>query len=381
MDDTRLEYSTVFVKREREREITNTNQYSTLVQWHAKRYVSRKVTFRMIGVQLVQDLCDCVVLSHRVDKFDPISVLLVAGPETGKSTISSNTAKVPIMAMVTGVGLRKWIKENPETHTIVLNDMSFLNGLGSRTVILLNSLLNQYMTDSSKAMTTAMPKETETTTPGRCINLIGCIPSQIFRKYRKSWKEDGFQSRLLLFNYDYPEKLTIEIKNGVDAGKMHNMRERAQTEVAVPDKAITVQCSDKIQSMVRELSDRRAELILKEKGIRLLSHYNSLIRSRTLLRIQSRKHLPAVVSMDDLDFLVQIDQHVNPYFSTNLGSEQRLVEGRLPSIDLEVNATFKWKKSEAEIARKRGGVLEAVSQAIKEAIGNAQNKDNKTTTA
>jgi hypothetical protein len=327
----------------------------------------------MIGVKLVQDLCDCIVLSHHVAKFDPVSVLLVAGPETGKSTISSNTTKVPIMAMVTGVGLRKWIKENPETHTIVLNDMSFLNGLGSRTVILLNSLLNQYMTDSSKPMTTAMPKETETTTPGRCLNIIGCIPSEIFRRYRKSWKEDGFQSRLLIFNYDYTEKLTIQIKNGVDSGLMHDMRKRAVDDITLPEKTVTVNCSDKIQDMVRELSDRRAKFILREKGIRLLSHYNSLVRSHTLLRIQGKK-LPAVVSMEDLEFLVRVDQHANPWISTNLGEEQILIDNNLPSLNFEIKATSKYIKDESE-KRKKKTVAEVVGEAVKEALGHGQAND------
>jgi len=269
----------------------------------------------MIGTQLIEELVQSVALSHCIKHHPRVSLLLLAAPESGKTTISTaaNCQHVCRIALISGRSILREIREHPKTEFILFNDLASIRALSPSASALLITLLNQ-LTQNERGIVGFAGKETEQIT--REVGIIGCIPFGIFADHRARWKEMGFVSRMIPFAYSYSPELIAEIKNSVDGGVHFSTTNPNAPMPRIAKKPVTVTVPKHITRSIRALADARSTS-LKQIGIRLLKNYHALIRAHALLQRRTD------VDESDLIFLRAVDSYVSITECRELQPERR----------------------------------------------------------
>lgn len=255
----------------------------------------------MIGTHLIEDLVQTVAISHRVRGLSRVSLLLLAKPESGKTTIAraAGCKHVSPIAVMSGRSILKEIDTNPQVEFLLFNDLTAIRAMSPTAVNLLIVLLNQ-LTQDERGKVGFAGKETEEIT--RPIGIIGCLPFKTFKDHRAKWTDLGFVSRMLPFAYAYDDELIAEIKDAVIA--------EAPKRTIVPrmprngSRDIAIAMSQTMKRHVRRIADAKA-ITLKQIGIRLLQNYLCLVKAHALL------HGRRDVTKADVDFLKAVDSYIS----------------------------------------------------------------------
>lgn len=252
----------------------------------------------LIGTSLVEDLVQTVALSHLVTGRDRIGLLLLAAPESGKTTIATAAECVHVkrVVVVTARSVMQMVEE-PGIEFLLFNDLAVVRSLSKSTTALLINTLNQVTQgetgEARFAGQTIYKLE-------RQLGIIACMPFKVFVDRRSHWRDMGFVSRMLPFAYEYDAELIVGIKDGIDKGKRF---EPSRLPAAIPA-ARSIAINSSQTRNIRAIADARA-VKLGQIGIRLLKNYHSLVRSHAL------RHGRKKVTNDDLDFLREVDKYVS----------------------------------------------------------------------
>ena len=260
----------------------------------------------MLGVKLIEELVQSVAISHLIKDGDRVSLLLLADPENGKTTVAASAKcdHVEFVSVITGRSILKAIKEKPSLEYLIFNDLSCIRALSQTASNLLIVLLNQITRGEkgSVAFAGGPPEQIE-----REIGIVGCLPMTIFSDHRSRWKEIGFVSRMLPFAYGYSETLIMEIKDSIDyrPAQRKNEYDKLSRRISKIKKIqIPIRIKSNHVSFVRKLADERASE-LGQMGIRLLKNYHTLVKAHALLF--QRK----IVNESDLRFLMDVDSFIS----------------------------------------------------------------------
>lgn len=256
----------------------------------------------MIGTRLVEELVQAVALSHRIKDQRRVSLLLLAAPESGKTTVTTaaHCPHVCQVAVISGLSVVKEVQENRATEFLLFNDLTAIRAMSNTASNLLIVLLNQF-TQAEKGKVAFAGKETAAI--ARPLGVIACLPFETFVDHRARWKELGFVSRMIPFAYSYSDDLIARIKDSIETGASRNGHGHPRMPKA-STRPVAIAMAPAYVRAVRHLADARARR-LKQLGIRLLQNYHSLIRAHALLK--RRKS----VTKDDLDFLRAVDNYVS----------------------------------------------------------------------
>lgn len=268
----------------------------------------------MIGTALVEDLVQTVALTHRIKGYSRVSLLLLAAPESGKTTITTaaHCQHVCRVGVITGRSVLRELKEHPKTEFLLFNDMTSIRALSDGAITLLITMLNQ-ITQDERGIVAFAGKEVEEIT--RPVGIIGCIPFRTFNDHRSKWRELGFVSRMVPFAYQYSDELVAEIKDSIDAG-LHGVNSKPRRKMPRASRGmVEIRCAPNFSREIRRVSDARAKQ-LGELGIRLLRNYHSLARAHALL------HNRRTVKRDDLTFLRDVDHFVSVSECSTLGERR-----------------------------------------------------------
>lgn len=257
----------------------------------------------MIGTQLAEHLAQSVALSHLIKGHRRCSLMMLAAPESGKTTITSAaTAKhVERVAVISGRSVLKAVNDKEEVEFLLFNDLSAIRAMSAPAVNLLVAILNQ-LTQDERGIVAFAGKEVEEIK--RPVGIIGCIPFQTFTDHRARWRELGFISRMIPFAYKYDDELVAEIKDSIDAGS-HGSKVRASHKMPKgAARQVVVTMSDAYTKELRRMADAKAHT-LGQLGIRLLQNYHVLIRAHALL------HGRRAVTKDDVAFIRAVNAYVS----------------------------------------------------------------------
>lgn len=252
-------------------------------------------------------------MTGRVKDIDPCSLLLIAAPESGKTSVvlERPCKQVEAFTDITGRGLHKILEKNgAEITHLIFNDlvaaMSHKQSVNRYLVSQINALTEEGITKI------ATPAGVEAFTWGKK-GVIASITLDLVKDARYWWNKVGFTSRMLPFCYFYPDELIIKIKDHIDNGTQprvnyqpHAKKELAKQELKSPPAPITVEYPATIVKDVRWIADVRSR-ILKEQGMRRLKQYHSLVQGHAALRAKGK----GKVEEEDLDFLKKIDRYVS----------------------------------------------------------------------
>lgn len=255
----------------------------------------------MIGTHLIEDLVQSVAVSHRVRGMPRVSLLLLAKPESGKTTIAraANCKHVTPVAVMSGLSILQEIETDPNVEFLLFNDLTAIRAMSPTAVNLLIVLLNQ-MTQNERGKVAFAGKEARSIK--RPIGIIGCLPFNTFKDHRAKWAGLGFVSRMLPFAYAYDAELIAEIKDHVTAEsqKRHTIAKMPR----IAKREVSIAISTAHRKNVRRLADAKAAE-LKQIGIRLLQNYLCLIKAHALL------HGRREVNKDDINFLREVDRYIS----------------------------------------------------------------------
>lgn len=257
----------------------------------------------MIGTTVIESLVQATALSHLIKGQKRVSLLLMAAPESGKTTIATAaTAKhICRVAVISGRSIIQQARDNPKIEFLLFNDLSSVRAMSASAVNLLVVILNQ-VTQDEPGIVAFAGKDVDVI--DRPLGVIGCIPFATFVDHRAKWKELGFISRMIPFAYQYPRTLVATIKDGIDSGHAKTNSVTARRMPTSGKRAVEIKMNAAFTRQVRNLADARA-LELKQLGIRLLQNYHCLIRAHALLNKRT------TVTKDDFDFLRAVDSHVS----------------------------------------------------------------------
>lgn len=254
-----------------------------------------------------------VALSHQVKNYRRCSLLMLASPESGKTTIATAAScpHVRAIAIMSGRSILREVNDHPAIEFLLFNDLTAIRALSPTAANLLVTMLNQLTQDERGAVAFAGQEVAEIKRPA---GIIGCLAFKTFTDHRARWKEMGFISRMIPFAYEYGDELIAEIKDSIDSGAH---KKHARPGAKMPKErhqSVYVSMNAEYSRAVRRLSDARAKQ-LGQLGIRLLQSYHALVRAHAILMKR------AEVNADDMRFLRAVDAYVSIQKCTPLISQ------------------------------------------------------------
>lgn len=260
----------------------------------------------MIGTELLRELIETIILTGRVRDCDPCSLLLVAAPESGKTSVVLERPCKAIEAFtdLTGRGIHMILAEKRDITHIVINDLvavlSHKQSVNRYTISQLNALTEEGINKI------ATPNGLQQFEGGRR-GIIASLTLEMVKDARYWWNKIGFTSRMLPFCYYYPEDLIIKIKDAIDeSGGRKNGNNISDKEFRIPNSSVHVKYTPTMIKETRYISDIRTA-IMREQGMRRLKQYHSLAMAHALRRTRAS---PVVID-DDIEFIKQIDLYTS----------------------------------------------------------------------
>jgi hypothetical protein len=256
-----------------------------------------------MGFELLRDFVTSVLMTGRVKGIDPLSALLIAYPERGKTSIVLERPCKSVVAVsdCTGRGLQEICKHRPEVSHIVLSDMITVlahRGTVARYTI---SILNAMTEEGIQAI--AFPGSIEVFPNGRRA-IIACLTPELVSDHRHWWNKTGFTSRMLPFAFEHSKELQLKIKDALADGKQEH--DKNVLALTVPDGRITVEFNQTAKRIIKSLAERKAKEF-DEIGYRRIKQYRALAAGHALMRTWKN----ASIQHDDLQFLKNIEKHVS----------------------------------------------------------------------
>jgi len=257
----------------------------------------------LIGMELLTELVRTVLISGRVFGCDPLSLLLLAAPESGKTSVVLEEPCESAFPLtdVTGKGIQHLCTMQPQISHIILNDLVAVQShrptVNHFTLAMLNAMTEEGI------MAIASPAGIERFENGKR-GLIACLTLKMAGDGRAWWNRTGFSTRLIPFAYEYPEPLILKIKTAILAGtESKNIPKRV---LKIPAAKLKVSFPEKLRPEVLHFANHIAKQ-LNEQGIRRVRQFRTLVMAHAIMR--GWKH-PSVEKID-LDFLSRL----NPYIS------------------------------------------------------------------
>jgi len=259
----------------------------------------------LVGVDLLREFFHVVILTGRVKGKPPVSTMLIADPERGKTSIvlEKNSDSVIILTDVTGRGLDFLCQMAPKTTHIVINDMGIVMAHSRSTKDFFFSKLLAVLEEGLRTSATPAGIETMREGQGRK-GLVGCITSSQACDNRSWWFRRGIARRMVPFHFEYTCDLILKVKEMIEKDRGATF---ASTEtMVIPEISIDVKCTEENAHKIREISDLRAAK-LGELGISLLKNYLNLARAHAIKRTWKNPS----VNEEDIFFIRRIDPYVS----------------------------------------------------------------------
>jgi hypothetical protein len=260
------------------------------------------VTSTLMGVELASEFVNTVILTGAVDNSNPVSAMLIANPEQGKTSIVLEKSGEQVISLtdVTGKGLHMLCQIKPDATHFMINDMGIIMAHGAKTREYFFGMLLAMTEEGIK--TTASPDGVQFIKAGKK-GIIGCITSDQASDNRSWWQRRGLARRLIPFHYVYSQRLVVNIKDNMMNGQHKTF---AEPNTPYPKVKIKVSIDRATADKIRQISDRKADR-LGQLGISLLLRYMALAKGHALYRSWKNAH----VNQDDVDFLWSIDPFID----------------------------------------------------------------------
>lgn len=260
----------------------------------------------LIGVDLVLELVESVIMTGRLAEHSPTSLTLISDPEGGKTSIA--TAKdckaIEVFTDVTGRGLIDVCRTNPDATHIVLNDLVAIMSHRASVNAYTQAVINAMTEEGLQAI--AVPGQKFTIENGKR-GIIACQTYDLCRDGRAWWNKIGLNTRLLPFCYAHSAQLTLRIKAAIDNGDFDKNKKKSKKPILrIPAKPVNVIIPSKYVELIRKLADAKSGELC-ETGYRRLHQFRSLACGHAVRRSKKRP----TVGNAEIEFLNRIFPYIS----------------------------------------------------------------------
>ena len=253
-------------------------------------------------------IIECALLSHIIKHEKPISLLIAAKPESGKTTamkLYKDVKTVLYLTDATAYGISEnYLQQlaSKEKRTIIIPDLLTPLSKSTKTrnnfIAFMNNLLEEGVSKVATYAYTRLDGKDVTA------NLITGVTASKLVDRRRKWSEMGFLSRCLIFTYSYSEESVDSILERYSLHPYEGGDKPEKVKLTVPKRKVEVELS-------KELGDRLSP-IAKEIGRRYEAYgIRAKINLRCLLKCLAYRNDRREVSEADFEELLELVEFMN----------------------------------------------------------------------
>lgn len=253
----------------------------------------------LIKVDPLKKLIECTLLSPYIQDEKPISLLIVARPESGKSSIMKqyreNTGIV-YLTDCTAFGITRDVLPkivSGEIKTIMIPDLITPLSKATKTRQTFIAFLNALIEEGVAKITTYGTVWNKDATA----NVITAVTDEVLRDARHSWAKMGFLSRFVVFSYSYSISTVTKILGYYSE---HGLCLK-NAKLKLPKKQVNVTLSKEIADKINPIATRIGDQF-RLYGLRAKINFRNLLKC-----IATRNQRRTVTEADFQEFLELAD--------------------------------------------------------------------------
>lgn len=262
---------------------------------------------QILFVNEIKEIVKLCVASSFLKNERPISVILLADPECGKTSIlySFNYKKYKNIMKITkprASVLEELMKQSKDgLNYIIVPDLIRMTYSGKSTSQNLVSFLNSAIEEGVTEISTYEGGHANITTfdKPKFLGLATALTRTSMNDRRKGWHKIGFFSRFLPVSYSYTLEQQKHIRKNIYDGELFD-----DLELLNIGKAKNIQCNGKFPAMFEEDIIKLA----KEEGLygfRYARQFRIILMSSALIKGRNK------VTMTDVKILKKLLKHIN----------------------------------------------------------------------
>jgi len=245
---------------------------------------SNQTSLQMVNLQPLQKIVECTIYSPYIQGEKPLSLLIVAKPESGKTSVLKmyrENRGIVYITDCTAYGLTRDILPkivSREIKTIIIPDLMTPLSKQTKTrqafIAFLNNLIEEGV---AKVTTYANIWEKDVNA-----NVITAVTDEALRDGRHNWAKLGFLSRFVIFSYSYSLSTVQKI---LETYSLYGPS-LGQVKLNIPDQPVDIhlpkQLADKIDPIATQIG---RELSLY--GFRAKINFRCLLKT---LAYRNKRH-------------------------------------------------------------------------------------------
>jgi hypothetical protein len=221
---------------------------------HTKVSISSVERDTLINVGPLKKIVECSLISPYISNEKPLSLLIVAKAESGKTSVMKIYRRNKGIAYVsdcTAYGITRDILPkmvSGEVRTLIIPDLLTPLSKSTKTRQSFIAFLNNLIEEGVAKITTyanVWDKEVKA-------NVITAVTDEALKDGRHEWEKMGFLSRFIIFPYSYNTSTIMEILHSYSEHGL-NIRE---AKIKLPDKEINIE-------LPKEIADKLNPIAMK----------------------------------------------------------------------------------------------------------------------
>lgn len=261
---------------------------------------------KLVRLELLKKIIECTLISPYIKKEKPISLLIVAKAESGKSSamkLYRENKGIVYMTDCTAYGITRDILPkmvSGEIKTIMIPDLITPLSKATKTrrsfVAFLNNLIEEGVAKIT-TYATIWDKDVKA-------NVITAITDEALRDGRHDWAKMGFISRFIMFCYSYDFSTIYKI---LDYYSEHGLNDR-YVKMKFPKKQVKIELSEEMAKKLNPIAVKIGEQ-LKLYGLR------AKINLRSLLKCLAFRNGKRIVGEQEFNELLELADYMNFEFN------------------------------------------------------------------
>jgi hypothetical protein len=239
-------------------------------------HISQKQLGTLVHVEPLQKIIECALISPYIKNEKPISLLIVAKAESGKTStmkLYRQNKGIVYVTDCTAYGITRDILPkmvSKEIRTLMIPDLLTPLSKSFKTKQTFIAFLNNLMEEGIVKITTyAMIWDKDVNA-----NIITAVTDQALQDGRHEWAKMGFLSRFILFSYSYNLSTIMEILNRYSE---HGL-DIDDVKLQLPKKEIDIELSKEMADKLNPISMKVGEQF-ELYGIRAKINFRSLLKA------------------------------------------------------------------------------------------------------
>lgn len=247
-------------------------------------------------------MIECTLLAPYVKDEKPVSLLIIAKPESGKTSamrMYRRNKGVCYLTDCTAYGLTRDILPkviSGEIRTLMIADLLTPLSKSTKTrksfVTFLNNLIEEGVAKITTYVT-VWEKEARA-------NVITAVTNEAIRDGRHEWATMGFLSRFVLFSYSYPMSVIYRILDHYSDKGLEEMDIR----IKIPKSEVSVE-------LPKEIADRLNPIAMRIGHQMNLYGIRAKINFRCLLKTLALRNNSKVVTDKEFEELLELSDYMN----------------------------------------------------------------------